>query len=260
MGIQELINANADQNQVYDIALASLGVNDPNEKYTKYFTALDKALKRSPPPFDTANYTQEFEAAAENPHWLATSLITNSQREGDGATRLWSLAACCDDEETTQQLKKHAIDESGHSFVYLKLLDLVFPGAVTDDFREELKTLSPQYSYSQDPQIVDGSPYARVPSLDDFIQMNIAEIRTTIHHLMQRKAIAQYCPPENLKKVQVLMDALMQDEMDHVAYTARIIEDLTDEGNIDVMEELYNRRLMDFNNITEQELKEKIFD
>ena len=260
MEIDALLNANAESNQVFDIALTSLEEKNPPENYRTYFSALKNALDKAPPPFDTKEYTDSFVEAAQSGHWMATSLITNSQREGDGATRLWSLSACSSTKKKKDLLKIHAIDESGHSFAYLTLLDLVFPGSVDSEFREELNSLSPQYSILQTPEIVEGNEYARDPSMDDFIQMNIAEIRTTIHHLMQRRALQKFCPDENKKRVTLILDSLMKDEMAHVAYTAKIIEEQSDDFGHKKLYDLYLQRLQDFNNITIQELDKKIFD
>src|SRR5439155_10089979 len=110
-----------------------------------------------------------------------------------------------------------AVDESRHALAYLALLDLAFPGAVTPSFRSELNQLSPSFSMRQQFFAVDGSPYARTPSVDDFVQMNIAEIRMTIHHLLQRPALAMHCPRMNVPRITKILDALLRDELRHVA-------------------------------------------
>ena len=71
---------------------------------------------------------------------------------------------------------------------------------------------------------VPGSPYAKEPSLDDFIQMNIAEIWTTIHHLMQRRALVAHCASDSMSRITTIQEALLRDEVRHVAYTAVLIE------------------------------------
>ena len=40
---------------------------------------------------------------------MAKSLITNAEREGDGSTRLWSLAACAPNTEHKQLLKSPCV-------------------------------------------------------------------------------------------------------------------------------------------------------
>lgn len=260
MDIDALLNAEKSSDRVAQIARVALNQGNPPAEYPKYFAALDQALENEPPPFDTEAYVNTFREASKDGRWMAISLMTNAEREGDGATRLWSLAACSPNEEEKQLLKRHAVDESGHSLAYLALLDIAFPGSVTSTFREELKQLSPHYTMDQEPSPVEGSPYARVPSIDDYVQMNIAEIRTTIHHIMQRAALANYCPEENVPRMNKILDALLRDELSHVAYTARLIEQKGVGTDPNRLPDLYSKRLRDFNTITHKELREKIFD
>jgi tRNA isopentenyl-2-thiomethyl-A-37 hydroxylase MiaE len=244
--------------RVAEVARAALAQGSPRYDCPTYFAALDAALESESPAFGTAEYCDVFRAAAVDPQWLATSLITNAEREGDGATRLWSMAACSTEQELTDLLKRHAVDESRHSLAYLALLDLIFPGSVEPEFREELNQLSPRYAVDQEPVALEGSPYARAPSIDDFVQMNIAEIRTTIHHLMQRAALVEHCPAETAARAVAVLDMLLRDELRHVAYTADLIER---RGGARVqVNALFSRRMRDFNDITRCELESRVFD
>lgn len=260
MSVQALIDSEPSVDQIIDIARVALNERNPRGSFPNYMNALTSALRTSPPPFGDPEYRQVFREAASDAEWLARSLIVNSEREGDGATRLWSMSACAPNQREKELLKRHAIDESGHSLGYLRLLDLTFPDAVSDEFREELDQLSPHYNVKQEPKPVEGSPYARVPSIDDYIQMNIAEIRTTIHHIMQREALANYCPPENVKRMRAILDMLMRDELAHVAYTAELIEEKAAEKDVDALIVNFDKRMHDFGEITRAELKDEIFD
>lgn len=258
MDLQALLGARPSNDLVAAIARVALFELDPCLDCSRYLQALDDAILVEPPPFATEKYLDIYRTASSDGQWLAISLITNAEREGDGAKRLWSLAACADDAEECRQLKAHAIDESRHSMGYLALLDLTFPSAVTPEFRAELKQLSPGYTRSQQPVAVADSPYARVPSVDDYIQMNIAEIRTTIHHIMQRTAIAAHCPAENWPRIIRMMDSLLRDELKHVSYTAVLIEEKAKRSN--ELRTLFQKRLRDFNRITDHELENAKFD
>jgi hypothetical protein len=224
-----------------------------------YRTALEGALQYEPPPYGMPGYSDLYRDAAQDAQWLAISLMSNAEREGDGAKRLWSLAACAEDDRVRHLLKRHAVDESRHSQAYLALLDLTFPGAVSPQFRTELGTLSPRYSMSQSPVAVDGSPYARTPSVDDFVQMNIAEIRTAIHHTLQREAIEKHCPPDNAIRARRILDVIFRDELAHVAYSAKLIEGMAEETGTRELQDLFCRRVCDFNRLTRQELGEATF-
>lgn len=225
-----------------------------------YFAALDDAIEHEPPPFDTSGYADLYTEASADWRWLAISLMTNAEREGDGAKRLWSLAACSDDTNVQQQLKHHAVDESRHALLYLALLDLTFPDSVEPGFREELNTLSPRYSLHQPLRAVAGSPYAKKPTVDDFIQMNVAEIRTTIHHIMQRPAVANHCATDKHRKVLSIQESLLRDELKHVSYTAVLIEAVAQRLTRAQLTALFRRRFRDFNQITRNELGVGVFD
>lgn len=225
-----------------------------------YVDALDHALLHEPPPFGEAIYAETYREASANAQWLAISLITNAEREGDGATRLWSMAACADDAEERQLLKQHAVDESRHARLYLALFDLAFPGAAPAEFRKELDQLSPGFVMSAPLFVVEGSPYARPPTLDDFMQMNIAEIRTTIHHVFQRAALAAHVPADSWPRVNGILDSLFGDELKHVAYTARLIEEEAPSVDREALHRLFQRRLHDFNQITKRELERLVFE
>jgi hypothetical protein len=241
------------------VAKTALADRDGFAECPTYITALERALQNEPPPYGTTGYSDLYRDASSDVRWMAISLMSNAEREGDGAKRLWSIAAYAEDKQEQHLLKRHAVDESHHSLAYLALLDLTFPDVVSDQFRAELSSLSPRYSMNQRLVAVDGSPYARPPSVDDFVQMNIAEIRTAIHHRLQRRAIKAHCPPENLFRATKIMDIIFRDELNHVAYSARLIEGKAKEIGSRTLQDLFCKRVCDFNRITREELGEAVF-
>lgn len=260
MDVGGLLSAEAASERVAEVARTALSNGRVDQECPNYLSALNRALDDEPPPFGTKAYSDLYRDAAADPRWMAISLITNAEREGDGAKRLWSLSACSPDKKEQQLLKAHAVDESRHALFYLALLDLAFPGMTEPAFRLELRKLSPRYSQHMALFAVSGSPYAKAPSIDDYIQMNIAEIRTTIHHLMQRPALAAHRPTESHGGMTKILDSLLRDELRHVAYTARLIEQRVRTTVRSDLPELFRRRLRDFNNITNEELGSLAFD
>jgi hypothetical protein len=228
--------------------------------WSLYREALVTACRKSPPPFGTREYGEIYRDAALNPFWMATSLMTNAEREGEGAGHLWDLAACASEARVAAQIKDHAIDESGHARAYIAMLDLTFPGAVDDAFHAQLLTLSPGYSRLSVPQPHEGSPYASRVTVDHLIQMNIAEIRTRIHHLLQRPMILAHCAPERRQRLIRLLDALLLDETRHIAYTAALIEESARSGEAELVKRLMQERLSDFNAITTEDLGRNVFE
>jgi len=260
MDIDTLLSTNAASGRVYLAANVALDHSAPGAECPLYFEALRRALEDEPPPFDTVQYADIYRNASDSWQWMAVSLITNAEREGDGAKRLWSLSACCDEPGTKKLLKHHAVDESQHALLYLALLDLTFPDTVDPTFRTELNQLSPHYALHQELFAVEGSPYAKNPTIDDFLQMNIAEIRTAIHHIMQRPAIAKHCSPDKRNRIELIQNSLLRDELKHVSYTALLIERIAAGISMDRLSQLFRRRFRDFNQITLDELGQGVFD
>jgi hypothetical protein len=261
MGVETLLNTDASHGRVLLAARVALRERSDNDDCPRYFAALEEAVHDEQPPFDGVAYAEVYREASVSAAWMAVSLMTNAEREGDGAQRLWSLAACTDNAHVQQLLKEHAVDESRHALLYLALLDLTFPGLTAPAFREELNQLSPRYSLQQELAPVPGSPYAKKPSIDDFLQMNIAEIRTAIHHIMQRPAIASHSAGRDTqKRIGAIQDSLLRDELKHVGYTAVLIERLANEKTPSELSRLFHQRFHDFNQITREELKQGAFD
>jgi hypothetical protein len=260
MHASELIETKGSASQVEAIARVALDQMDPRRSFSRYLDALTHAVSVSQPPYDTSAYRDLYEGAASDPTWMVISLIANSEREGDGSRRLWSLSACSPNAEHQALLKRHSIDESRHSLAYLTLIDLCFPGMVEDSFRAELQQLSPKFSSASPLRPVEGSPYAKAATIDDYIQMNIAEIRTTIHHLMMRRALPKYARFQEAPQIGSILDALLNDELSHVAYTGALIEELSDISPDLDLAELFRQRFVHFNRITEEELGDFKFD
>jgi hypothetical protein len=90
--------------------------------------------------------------------------------------------------------------------------------------------------------------------------MNIAELRTAIHHIMQRPALARHGSPSCRKRVTRIQESLLRDELKHVAYTAILIEQLARNIPDQQLVPLFRRRFRDFNDITRDELHAGAFD
>jgi hypothetical protein len=225
-----------------------------------YRDALIVACRKAPPPFGTKNYEKIYRDVAKDPNWMAVSLIQNAQGEGEGSGHLWDLAACTPDVRVAAQIKAHAIDESRHAKAYLAMLDLTFPDAVDNESRTQLASLSPGYTQRSPLESHEGSPYASAITLDDLIQMNIAEIRTLVHHLLQRPMLLAYCAPERRHRLALLHDRLRLDEARHIGYTAGLIEEFAQRGEADAVSRLMQERMSDFNAITNEDLGRGAFE
>jgi hypothetical protein len=230
------------------------------EAWVHYNDALSTACRKAPPPFGTQDYSKIYRDAAADPNWMAFSLIQNAEGEGEGSRHLWDLAACTPDLRVAAQIKAHAIDESRHSKAYVAMLDLTFPGIVDNEFHARLTSLSPGYTQRSPLEAHEGSPYASAITLDDLIQMNIAEIRTLVHHILQRPMLVRLCRPDRRRRLERLHDSLRLDEVRHIAYTAALIEEFARNGEAGTVKRLMQERMSDFNAITNQDLGRNDFE
>ena len=225
-----------------------------------YREALSTACRKAPPPFGTKAYGRIYRDVAKDPGWMAMSLIENAQGEAEGSGHLWDLAACTEDVRVAARVKAHAIDESRHAKAYVAMLNLTFPGVVDNELNAQLTKLSPGYT-QQSPLVPhEGSAYASAITLDDLIQMNIAEIRTLVHHLLQRPMLLEHCAPGQRRRLARLHDKVRLDEVRHIAYTAALIDEFARRGKPDAVKRLMQERMSDFNAITNEDLGRGVFE
>jgi rubrerythrin len=239
-------------------ALRKLGVPE----LQTYESSLISSCDAVRPVFGTRDYGEIYRSAAIDPGWMAVSLITNADAEGDGAKRLRDIACSTTREEFAAEIRQHALDEARHSKWYLSILDLVFPDTPDEELRTLLSTVSPNLTEPEQFVADQQSPFAHEVTLDDLVQMNIAEIRTRIHHMLQRQMLLAHCDKDVREPVTKILDRLLLDETRHIAYTARLIERLAWEGQSKgscCARGLMHERLRDFNIITEGEINAASF-
>ncbi|AUX46377.1 hypothetical protein SOCE26_078980 [Sorangium cellulosum] len=241
---------------VAELTLAALEQHG-TEPLPAYAATLRASCAEHVPPFGMAWYGDKYREVASDPAWLASSLIANAQKEGEGSRGLWQLAGRTSDADTSDQIRLHAIDESRHANMYLAMLDLVFPDAVGSDLQPALDELSPRYTKKYRPLRTESASVEHV--LDELIQMNLGEIRTRIHQLLLRPMITAHCVGERREKLTGVLDSLILDETRHIEYTARLIERASVTGLADFVRRTMAARLREFNDITLVEVGEAQF-
>ena len=235
-------------------ALAELGVS----ALPAYARALACACKAAPPPYGKKRYARLYGESARNPDWVALTLGRAAEGEGDAAKRLWNLAACTPDTNLSRQIQLHAIDEARHSRAYVTLLDLVFTGALDEGLRSAFRALTPGYTKSTPLVATPGSPYAHAITIDELVQMNIAEIRTRVNHCLQWPVLLAFCGSAERARIERILASLLIDETRHIAYTAVLIEEAAQACGNDEIVHLMCERMRDFNEITEAEIAGRV--
>lgn len=231
-------------------AMAAQGVSG----LSIYERALSSAFKRHAPVFGRKAYAELYRRSARDPEWVALSLATFAEGEGDGAERLWDMAASTPDAEIAAEVKQHAIDEARHSRGYVTLLGMIFPHLAGEQLLATMKQLSPGYTAAQPLRARQGSRDARPATVDELIQMNIAEMRTRVQHVFQRPVLLRHAKPAQRPRVRRILDSLLADETRHIAYTARLIERIARQSGSDPVMDLMHRRVRDFNELTDNEI------
>lgn len=229
------------------------------EQLPNYEAALKDACESCPPPFGMAEYGDLFRESASDPAWFAGSLVANSLAEGDGSRRLWDLSRKTANRRISDFVKIHSIDEARHAHWYMAITNLVFPNSIDPKLHESAQDLIPRFGASSTDPARERSPFAHDVTLDDLIQMNIAEIRTRIHHMLQRPLLVEFCQPSNRPMLVALLDRLLLDETKHIQYTARLIEEFTRQRKGGDVRCLMRDRMLDFNRLTEDEMNKKEF-
>lgn len=245
-------------NAVAELTASALA--ESGDSPQRYIRGLRAACEESPPPFGKRWYGDLYREASSSPEWLAQSLVGNAAKEGEGAQKLWDLACRIDDPGIAEQVRRHAIDESRHSRVYVAMLGLTFPGAISDELRPLLKELSPGYSARD--QLEVGVPSSLEQVIDELVQVNIGEIRTRIHQLLLRPVIMTYSAEAEHVRLSGLLESILSDETRHVAYTATLLEALSDQDEHlqDFIRTTFGQRLREFNEITLDEVDGRSFE
>lgn len=132
--------------------------------------------------------------------------------------------------------------------------------AVDHESAQLFAHFSPGFTWESTLIADKGSYFAREITVDDLIQMNIAEIRTRIHHLLQRPVLLAHTMKEFESDVLRILNPLLRDETQHIAYSARLIEEFCLKHGEEEVNELMLKRIIDFNEITDNEVSGLIFE
>jgi hypothetical protein len=227
-------------------SLATGARDAETDLYLSFFQA---ALADEIPPYFRSDYGESFRLHIMSPVWVIQCLISNSIKEGEGSRDLGSIADSCARRDLRSELVRHLEDEARHCRLYLRLIDIVFPGAVPRDLMDEMEDRLPPLVH----RTSELAPLDDWLLLDNLIQINFGEIRTTLHQRLLEPVLHAYCPDYNRDRLARALTWLASDESRHVRYTAHRIGEL---GSADELaaKSLFVARSRDFSAYTEREL------
>jgi hypothetical protein len=215
-----------------------------------YSDSLTAAFSECDPVFTRDGYCDFFwHCASTVPGWLAQVILANAEAESQGSAKLLKLWERVDYNAVVEkEILIHGKDESRHSRLFLDLVQLSFPGVADEAFIAGLRSSLPDIRKRE--YAKTGTVLAETALIDALVQMNIAEIRTRIHIELFAPLIYGLTPAENRESCVRILRGLARDEVRHVGYTARLMEQWAQAGSSNLIRELYTRRLRDFHAIT----------
>ena len=220
------------------------------EDLPRYSDSLMAAFDEVDPVFTRTGYCDFFwHCASSVPGWLPHTILANAEAESMGSGRLLKLWQRVDYNDVAErEIMIHGIDESRHSRVFIGLVERAFPTLVAPEYLDELRRTLPDIRGRA--HVKEGKRIEEDVLIDALVQMNIAEIRTRIHLELFAPLIYGLSPVEDRPAVFRILRALGRDEVRHIGYTARLMEQWNRAGAGDLLRDLYEKRLRDFNAMT----------
>ncbi|MHC6157656.1 hypothetical protein ACVSQB_38540 [Bradyrhizobium elkanii] len=211
------------------------------------------------PPFAKDWFGRRYFELARDPEWFANSLVANSALEGYGSTQIWKFSNRVDNERYAEGLRQHALDESRHSTMFVRMLRLTFHGIeLTAETERSLDQLQPKYNRQKHPPIAKRPPEELImgrEALNEIIQVHITEIRALILQFLLRPVMLTYAPETSQKILASASDVLIRDESRHIRYSAEFFEDAARAGERDFLFDAFEYQTRKFNDLTMEELE-----
>ena len=224
-----------------------------------YEAMLAHATSVAPPPFAENWFGRRYFELARRADWFANSLVGNAALEGYGSTQIWAFSNRIDNDTYRESVRRHALDESRHSTMFVKMLKLVFPTATIDDATEStLDALQPRYSRHSHPpteMAPEHEIFSHERMLRELVGVQFTEIRALILQFLLRPTVLAYSPDISRKRLEGFTSVLIRDESRHIEYVAQIIEQESSKGHADLLFELFEQSLREFNELTMIELE-----
>ncbi|MGY4197846.1 hypothetical protein [Bradyrhizobium sp. USDA 4520] len=211
------------------------------------------------PPFARDWFGRRYFELARNPEWFANSLVANSALEGYGSTQIWKFSSRVESDRYAEALRQHALDESRHSTMFVRMLLLTFPGIeLNSETEHSLDRLQPKYNRKRHPAIEKRPAKELIMGrevLNEIIQVHITEIRALVLQFLLRPAMLTYAPESSQKILTSASDVLIRDESRHIRYSAEFFEDAARAGERDFLFEAFEYQTKKFNDLTIEELE-----
>lgn len=225
-----------------------------------YTDCLLGAYSRVDPVFLRQGYADFFwHCASTVPKWMPKVVLSNGKAESEGSNNLLSLWKQVHDQDfVADQVMIHAKDESRHSRMFIRMVQLAFPGFATQADLDDFERSLPDVRKGSHEKLVTRLPTNHI--IDHLVQMNIGEIRTRLHMHLFAPVIHNFAPGENKASIRGFLNTLVGDEVRHISYTALLMERWAEAGDFSLIKNLYLGRLNTFNKITIEQTRDAVAD
>lgn len=234
-------------------------------KYPLYENILTHALDANSPIFTKDSFSNAYRELASDAEWFANHLVANSCLEGYGSQQIWHFSNKLDNDEYAKKVRQHALDESRHSTMFISILNLTYPELKIDEkTQKRIDEMQPKFTTFNHPEINKVSKEERffeLESINELVQVHITEIRALVLQYMVREALIFHAPEKNRERLMMFSNSLIKDEVKHIKYSAEIFEHYAaKDGNRDFFYQMFEDRLYDFNELTQEELEREEID
>jgi len=186
----------------------------PSERLPQMTRLICRQIEEQWPPFVDHWYGERYREFTLDPDWLARSFLANADKEAEGSRKLWKIAGGSRKFPFADAVRAHAVDEAQHARMYVAMLDLTFPGALSPRDAEALLASYPLYIDEQPPLATLERDLQSL--LDDIVQMNIGEVRTRIHQMLLTPVALAVAPAENREQLSAALARIYADEGRHI--------------------------------------------
>jgi len=219
-----------------------------------YGQALRSAFLASPPIYATTGFADHYRKRARDRSWFASLLVSDCDLEGYSAGQLARYASEVGDERFACGLIAHAADEARHSRIFASLLVGVFPQLEDTALREKLAGMAPRLK-SRGYGSTVGFGAVDEGLLSSAILINLHEVKALVlEHLLRPLALA-HAPEANRGKIGRQLQVLIEDEVQHIRYSAEYIRHAAASGWDAAITEMMAEYQALMNEVTEQEIE-----
>jgi hypothetical protein len=215
-----------------------------------YTDALKAAFAAVEPVFARRRYAEFFwKCATRVPGYASGVILANGPAEGEGSEKLFRLWQSVDYDQIAEDgILRHALDESRHSRLFVRLTERAFPNFLSAESGARFEMTLPSIATHARAKTGSRIPHAHL--IDHLAQMNIGEIRTRLHMHLFAPIVFGLTPEGNRTAVRRILEVLVRDEVRHIGYTASLMEGWARDGAAEYIKRLYGGRLRTFNRIT----------